>query len=125
MTSGFRETIRYSVEPGGREHHQTKECAVTGCGWIVEEHQKWGTPEQADVPEFTIEVAYKTKDHAGRSVTPGWRYIVKWKENGEQKQTRMYGYPTKEDALADARKDAAAIARTLLPVHVETFIPEI
>jgi hypothetical protein len=91
----------------------------------VEEHQRWGKPEASDAPEFTIEVAFKTADRTGKKVTPGWRYILKWRENGESRQVRGYGYEEKEAALRSAKRHAQDIALSLAPVHVETFTPTI
>jgi hypothetical protein len=91
----------------------------------VEEHQRWTTPDDGDSPEFTIEVAYKVANREGKKVTPGWRYILKWKDNGEQRQSRGYGYESKEAALRSAKSRAKEEALALAPVHVETFTPYI
>lgn len=91
----------------------------------MEEHQRWGKPETGDVPEFTIEVAYKTKNREGKAVTPGWRYALKWRENGEQRSERRYGYDRKDLALGAAKGRATEIALAVTPVHVETYTPEI
>lgn len=125
MTGGGWKVIRYGAYAGMSEHSENRSCDASGCGYVVEEHQKWGKPEEGEVPEFTIEVAYKTKDHTGKSIKPGWRYVVKWRENGEQKQARGYGYSSKESALFGAKYAADAIALALAPVHVETYTPEI
>lgn len=108
----------------GKEHIQDRWCGG-GCGYIVDQHQRFDTPEAGDSPEFTIEAAYKTKDHTGRAVSPGWRYILKWREAGEQRQLRNYGYESKDLAVEAARIQAKDIARQLQPVHVETYTPEI
>jgi hypothetical protein len=89
----------------------------------VEVHQRWGKPEEVDTPEFTIEVAYKTRSRSG-PIQPGYRYVLKWLENGEQKQRRSYGFATKGAAVDAAKAKAREVARELVPVHVETYTPE-
>jgi hypothetical protein len=127
MSAGGRREIRWHLGylTGQGEHFQAAHCVGMGCGYIVEEHQAWGKPETADVPEFTIEVAWKDRDHTGRAVSPGYRYIVKWKENGLSRQLRNYGFANKDQALDEAKEQATSIARQLTPVHVETFTPNI
>ncbi len=126
MRDGDRRTVRWGLwGVSVKEHIQDAVCTQTGCGYIVEEHQRFDAPEGGDVPEFTIEVAFKTKNHAGNSVAPGWRFILKWRENGELKQARGYGYQTNDLALNAAKHRANQIALSILPVHVETYRPEI
>lgn len=98
-----------------------------GCFPVVQQHQRWTKPEESDVPEFTIEVAYKseTLSRGGTLVDPGWRYIIKWQENGLAKAAREYNFDTKEQAIRVAKREANRIARSLLPVHVETYTPEV
>jgi hypothetical protein len=124
----WRVRVRIGItarEITGRGHEGNEFCDDLRCGWVVEEHQKWGKPEEGDVPEFTIEVAYKAYDHVGNPVSPGWRYILKWLESGQRKQVRDYGYATEAEAIAAARTEADRIALSLAPVHVETYRPEI
>lgn len=105
------------------------ECAWPsdfGCERVVEQHQKWKfEPEGGDVPEFTIEVAYKTHDRNGVPVSEGWRYVLKWLEGGENKSERRYGFDSKEEAVDRAKRRAKRVALTLTPVHVETYTPEV
>lgn len=124
MTGG--RVLRVGIErPGLYSHGQRYECDLEGCGYVVEQHQNWGKPSEGDVPEFTIEVAYKTHDRNGVPVREGWRYALKWKEHGEEKSERSYGYDLKERALAAAKNKADKVAKTLRPVHVETYTPEL
>jgi hypothetical protein len=95
------------------------------CFPVVEQHQRWGKPEEGDVPEFVIEVAYKNRDQHGNPVSEGYRYVLKWLENGQFRQAREYGYATEADAIRSARANADRVARSLAPVHVETYRPEI
>lgn len=97
------------------------------CDRVVEQHQRWQKPEEGDVPEFTIEVAYKseTLTRGGTLAEPGWRYIIKWQENGQAKAARQYNFDSKEAAIRVAKREADQIARSLLPVHVETYTPEV
>lgn len=130
MTGGLHGTpIRVSSDRYSYQHPQRDACDATdagGCGWIVEQHQNFEAPEDADIPEFTIEVAYKAEDrNANVAPLPGWRYVLKWKENGVSKQSRNYGYDNKEAAVRGAKRAAEEIARQLQPVHIETFTPEV
>lgn len=125
LTGGLRSPVRWYVGGAGAEHVQGPSCTGMGCAFIVEEHQRWDRPDEGDIPEFTIEVAYKTKNREGKAVTPGWRYALKWKENGELRTDRSYGWEEKEGAIAAAKRRAQEVALALAPVHVETFTPEI
>lgn len=89
----------------------------------MEQHQRW--TDGPDVPEFTIEVAYKTAPQTVPIYRSGYRYIVKWVENGQPRSLRDYGYETKDEALAEARREASEVARSLTPVYVETYTPEV
>jgi hypothetical protein len=109
----------------GGSHRQHPGC-TTECGYIVEQHQRFEKPEESDVPEFTIEVAYKTKGWNGIPLDkPGYRFVLKWQENGEPRQVRSYGYATKDFAMDAAKVRAKAIALEQQPVHVETYRPEL
>lgn len=109
----------------GGSHRQHPGC-TTECGYIVEQHQHFTEPEASDVPEFTIEVAYKTKGRTGIPLNkPGYRYVLKWQENGLPREVREYGYFTKGAALDAAKVKAQAVALEQQPVHVETFRPEL
>lgn len=129
MKDGSRRTVRVSAQAAAddvKEHDSTSLCDTFGCPYIVEEHQVFDKPETGEVPEFTIEVAYKTKDIAGnQAAVPGWRYLLKWLENGQHRSIRGYGFQSKESALAQARIEADDVARALAPVHVETYRPEV
>lgn len=128
MNGGLRQEVRWylgSNSKANAEHFKSLSCVGMGCGYVVEEHQKWGKPEVGAVPEFTIEVAYKTKNREGKPVSPGWRYALKWLENGEQHTERQYGFEEKDAAVRAAQRRAKAVALTLAPVHVETYTPEI
>lgn len=124
VDAGERRAVRCNRD--GKVHEYSPGlCDSYGCPYIVEEHQVYKKPEESNVPEFTIEVAYKTTDRVGDAVRPGWRYVIKWLENGQQMQARDYGYTSKEAALLFAKQAANGIAKQLAPVHVETYTPEI
>jgi hypothetical protein len=89
----------------------------------VEQHQRWGKPEEADVPEFTIEVTYRATSALG--TLEGYRYVLKWLWNGQQCQARSYGFGTRDEAVAAAKYKARQKALELSPVHVETYRPEL
>lgn len=123
--------IRMSIfAESGERHPVGRFCGQSKsspCYPVVEQHQRFQEPEPGAVPEFTIETSYKTTDRLGNpaGATTGWRYVLKWKDNGQPQYVREYGFDTRTAAVGAAQRRANRIAHALLPVQVETYTPEV